>query len=159
VHGCDLSPVALEIARKRTEQVGLPIYFLVSDLTYLPYADNSFAAAICVHVLPYHLKTDIAKGMRELWRVVQSGGWLLVDFLDCDDAEYGCGQKLEEDTFLDPDGTPVHFSSWQEISELLNGFTLEHAIRRESKSSLVRTRVAWTIWAVKCREEHHALQT
>ena len=159
VYGCDLSPVALEIAMKRAQQVDLPINFQVADLTCLPYTDNSFAVAICVHVLPYHLKTNIAKGIRELWRVVQPNGWLFVDFLDCDDAEHGCGQKLEEHTFLDPIGTPIHFSSWQEINELLNGFVLERATRNELKSSTARNRVTWTIWAVKCTEENHKVQT
>lgn len=159
VYACDLSPVALETAIKRAKRVDLPINFQVSDLVCLPYANNSFAVAVCVHVLPYHFKSDIAKGIHELWRVVQPNGWLFVDFLDYDDAEYGCGQKLEEHTFLDPDGTPIHFSSREEISKLLNGFAVERVIRSELKSSLARTRVTWTIWAVKCDEEHYEIQT
>ena len=151
MYGCDLSPVALDAARTRSQQENLPINFQVSDLSHLPYADNSFAVAICVHVLPYHYKADITKSVRELWRVVQPNGWLYVDFLDCDDAEYGCGQKLEEHTFLDPDGTPIHFSSQQEIDELLNSFALKCVTRRELKSSSARIRVTWTIWAVKYR--------
>ncbi len=66
VYGCDLSPVALETAKAHTRQAGIPISFQVSDLTHLPYADNLFAAAICVHVLPYHFKADITEGVREL---------------------------------------------------------------------------------------------
>ena len=147
--GCDLSPVALEIAKRRAQQMDLPIYFQVSDLTCLPYRDNSFAGAICVHVLPYHLKADIAKGIREVWRVLQPHGWLYIDLLDLDDAEYGCGQKLEENTFLASDGTPIHFSSLQEITDLLNGFALECVSRHEMKSSLARMRATWKIWANK----------
>jgi len=148
VCGCDVSSVALETARKRTQQSGLPINFQVADLTCLPYADHSFAAAVCVHVLPYQLKADLARCIRELLRVMQPNGWLYMDLLDCDDAEYGHGQKLEEHTFLDPSGMPVHFSSRQEISQLLNGFALERMTRYELESS-ARPRVIWTIWAVK----------
>ena len=151
VWGCDLSPVSLEVAQRRAQQMDLPINFQVSDLTCLPYRDNSFAGAICVHVLPYHLKADIAKGIRELWRVVHPNGWVYVDFLDCDDAEYGCGQTLEEHTFLDPEGTPIHFSSQQEISELLSGFASECMSRHELKSSSPHCRVIWRIWAIKSR--------
>ncbi len=159
VCGCDLSPVALEAAKRRAQQVGLPINVQVSDLTCLPYGDNSFAGAICVHVLPYHLKADIAKGIRELGRVVQPNGWLYVDLLDRDDAEYGCGPKLEKYTFLDPEGTPIHFSSRQEISELLSGFALERVRRHKLKSSFARIRAIWTIWAINCKEESHRIQT
>ncbi len=152
VYGCDLSPVALETATARANQIGIPVSLQVSDLTHLPYANNLFAAALCVHVLPYHIKADIAESVYELWRVLQPGGWLYLDFLDCEDAEYGCGQKLEEHTFLDPDGVPVHFSSQQEVNELSNGFALERVTRLELKSSSAHIRVGWTIWAIKNEE-------
>ena len=150
VYACDLSPVALDIAKTRAQDTALPIRFQVSDLTCLPYAKHAFSAAICVHVLPYHFKADIAKGMREFWRVLQPNGWLYFDLLDPEDAEYGCGENLEENTFLDPGGTPLHFSSQAEIDELTQGFVLERVIRHEFKPSPVRRRVAWTVWAVKC---------
>lgn len=146
---CDVSLVALEIARKRTGLAGLSINFQGANITCLPYADDSFTAAICVHVLPYHLKVDIAKGIRELWRVLQPNGWLYIDLLDCEDAEYSRGQRLEEDTFLDSDELPIHFSSRQEINELMNGFALEHVTRNALRLSPDRIRVSWVIWAVK----------
>lgn len=153
VYGCDLSPVALETAAARAHQAGVAAGLQVSDLTRLPYADNLFAAALCVHVLPYQRKADIDKSVHELWRVVRPGGWLYFDLLACEDAEYGCGQKLEEHTFLDSDDVPVHFSSRQEVDELLNGFSWERMTRLELKSSSARIRVGWTVWAVKNGEE------
>ena len=149
VCGCDISPLALDVARERTQREDLSIHFQVADLSCLPYADRSFRVVVCVHVLPYHLKADMIKGIRELWRVMQPNGWLYVDLLDPDDAEYGCGQELEEHTFLDPDGTPVHFGSRQEISELFEGFALERVARQQSRSSPARGRVSSTIWAVR----------
>jgi len=149
VWGCDLSPVVLETAKVRTQQANVSVSFQVAHLTHLPYASNLFAAAICVHVLPYNFKADIVKGVRELWRVLQPTGWLYLDLLDCDDAEYGSGQKLEEHTFLDPDGTPIHFSSRQEVNELSNGLALKRVTCLELASSPTRTRVGWTIWAIK----------
>jgi hypothetical protein len=86
--------------------------------------------------------------------VIQPDGWLYVDFLDPDDAEYGCGRELEEDTFLDPDGVPIHFSSWQEIMELLNGFTVDRSTRSELNSASNRVRVMWTVWAVRSKKEY-----
>jgi len=150
VYGCDLSPVAVEIARTRMQKVPTSANFQVADLTRLPYPDNLFAAIVCVHVLPYHLAIDIARSVQELQRVLRPNGWLYFDLLDHDDAEYRCGQELEKDTFLDPDGIPIHFSSKQEVNALTNGLTLQRVARLELKSSVgTCARVAWVVWATK----------
>jgi SAM-dependent methyltransferase len=148
-YACDLSPVAIAVAKAQALQIDATISFQVADLTDLPYPDNSFAAVACVHVLPYHFKASIAKGVRELRRVLRPDGWLYFDLLGCDDAEYGCGRELEEHTFLDPDGVPIHFSSRQEVDELLDGFAVERKSQFELGSP-ARTRVGWVVWARKC---------
>lgn len=144
--GCDLSAVAVEIAKGKFYGVGNRVSFQVADLMMLPYADERFAAAVCVHVLPYHFQVGIGQGIRELWRILRPGGWLYLDLLHCDDPEYGCGQELEEHTFLDPDGVPIHFSPQQEVNELLRGFEVQRMSRVELGS---RPRVAWVVWARK----------
>jgi SAM-dependent methyltransferase len=149
VYACDLSSVALGITKARAGEAGLTVNLQESDLTQLSYANDLFAAAICVHVLPYHLKADLVKGIRELRRVLQPNGWLYLDLLAPEDAEYGCGLELEKDTFLDTDGTPLHFSSRQEVDEILHGFVLERITRFKSASSPTHIRVGWTIWAAK----------
>ena len=149
VYACDLSSVALGIAKARADEAGLTVSLQASDLTHLPYASDLFAAAICVHVLPYHMKADIVKSIRELRRILQPNGWLYLDLLTPEDADYGCGRKLEEGTFLNPDGTPLHFSPREEVDEILHGFTLERVARFELASSPTRVRVGWTIWAYK----------
>jgi len=150
VYACDLLLVAIGVAKSRVQQAGAPVSFQACDLASLPYVDNYFTAAICVHVLPYHLKAGIIKCAHELWRVLKPNGWLYFDLLDPEDAEYGCGGKLEEHTFLGPDGMPLHFSPRQELEELTQGFTLERVTRHEFNPSPARTRVAWNVWAVKC---------
>lgn len=148
VTGCDLSSVAIKIAKAQMPQATVLANLHVTHLANLPYPDDLFAMVVCVHVMPYHLRADIGKIVNELWRVLQANGWLYADWLDCDDAEYGCGQELEEHTFLDPDGVPTHFSSRPEINELLHGFSLERVARLEVNSGL-RPRVGWVVWAKK----------
>ncbi len=154
VYGCDLSNVALQIAQSRMHQTGLAASFQVSRLDRLPYADNVFAAALCVHVLPYNLKDSIVGSIDEMRRVLRPGGRLYFDLLDCDDVEYGCGQILEDHTFLEPSGIPVHFSSRHEVDELTRGFTLERVMHLEIKPLSACARVGWAAWAVKNGEEH-----
>ena len=148
VYGCDLSPIAIAKARKPTKQMDVNNDFLVADLTQVPFPDEQFAAVICVHVLPYHFKADIVQCILQLQRVLRSGGWLYLDLLACDDAEYGCGKELEQHTFLDPDGVPIHFCSEQGVNDLLKGFKIEQLdqLERGTKS---RMRIAWGIWATK----------
>ena len=146
VCGCDLSPVALQVARQRMQKANATAIFQVADSINLPFPDGLFEAAICVHVLPYQLKADIVQSIRELRRILKPGGRLYLDLLDCDDAEYGCGPELEEHTFGDPDGTPVHFSTRQEVDELLLGFDRDRVARLEWGP---RPRVGWTVWLVK----------
>lgn len=70
----DLSPRMLSRARARlgSERVS----HAVADLTRLPYADSSFDAVVCGWVLE-HLP-DPQPGLRELARVLQPGGKLLL---------------------------------------------------------------------------------
>lgn len=148
VHGCDLSPVAIKAAKVRVHKKRARVSFQIADLVHLPYADSSFTVAVCVHMLPYHLRADLTKGVRELRRILQPGGWLYLDLLDHTDREYGHGQQLEPHTFLDPSGLPLHFSSRQEINELLPGFALKRMTTLELSANSP-PRVAWIIWATK----------
>jgi len=149
VCGCDLSPVAIQVAMLRMQKADSMAAFQVSDLAHLPFPGELFAAVVCVHALPYNPRADMAQSVREMRRVLQPNGWLYLDFLDCDDREYGCGAELEPHTFLGSDGIPIHFCSRQEVNELLQGFAFERLIRMELGSSS-HPRVAWMVWATKC---------
>ncbi len=146
VCGCDLSPVAIAIARQQTEPGSSgSVYFQVADLTHLPYPDNRFAATVCSHVLPYQTRSDIVRSIRELWRVLQPGGSIYLDLLDCTDAEYGGGIEIESHTFLDESQVPMHFCTRHEIEEMLEDFKIEYEVRLENSSN----RVGWGLWIVK----------
>jgi len=50
-----------------------PLADIKADITNLPFDDNSFDVVFCNHVLE-HIKDD-TKAMKELFRVMKSGGW------------------------------------------------------------------------------------
>jgi len=70
--GVDLSPLACELARERTTA-----HIVEASLTDLPLDDATFATVVSADVL-YHIEDD-ATALRELYRVLKSGGRLVVN--------------------------------------------------------------------------------
>ncbi len=71
--GVDLSPLALDLARRRK----LPHLAQASGLA-LPYAEGVFDLVTTFHVLYHRWITDDARALGECFRVLRPGGWLLV---------------------------------------------------------------------------------
>lgn len=73
--GCDASAESIRVARERHPEKT----FTVADATALPFADASFDAALCFHVL-MHLERDvIAALLGEAARVLRPSGVFVVD--------------------------------------------------------------------------------
>ncbi len=71
--GLDISPIALDFARRRQ----LSYLLQASGLT-LPYADKTFDLVTIFDVLYHRWITDDSQAMREIYRVLRPGGWLLI---------------------------------------------------------------------------------
>ncbi len=71
--GLDISPIALDFARRRQ----LPRLLQGSGLA-LPYADNSFDLVTIFDVLYHRWITDDTQALQELYRVLRPNGWLLI---------------------------------------------------------------------------------
>lgn len=109
VHGVDVSPGMIAVARRRHPH----LRFELGTLARLPAADGEWAGAVAPYSI-IHLDRDGRRaGFAELARVITSGGWLLVAFHTSDDERpAGAVAHLERwwDTpvdldfhFLDPD--------------------------------------------------------
>ena len=77
VLGVDLAERLLELARAKAHQLGLTnIRFQVGDMERSGCADESFDAVVCVFGIFF--VPDMAKAVRELWRMVRQGGQLAI---------------------------------------------------------------------------------
>ncbi len=72
--GTDVDPEIIDLARRSLSDVDVPL--TRSSLTALPFAANSFDAAICSEVLE-HLDDDVA-GLREVRRILRPGGLVAI---------------------------------------------------------------------------------
>ncbi len=87
VVGVDLSPSALERARRKTRGMGRP-ELKVMDARTLGFPDAAFDRALCVHVLDFVDPVD--KVVSELMRVLQPGGRFVITMpSDKEDASMG----------------------------------------------------------------------
>jgi ubiquinone/menaquinone biosynthesis C-methylase UbiE len=114
VTACDISPIAIEIAQKNAERIGLPVTFYVADAQTLdPIADESQDLVFATYLMWFE---DISLALRNWHRVLRPGGRLLIDtyhpVTDCLDEVDGriVPGRFYHDTkpeFYEFDGTPL----------------------------------------------------
>lgn len=75
------------------------------DLHQVPFADNSFDAVICNHVLE-HVEDD-RQCARELYRVLKPGGWAIMQV----PIDYAREATYEDDSIVSPADRELHY--WQ----------------------------------------------
>lgn len=163
VHGIDLSPGLLAVARTRLRDA----VFVEGDLRALPYADASFdAVSCCGSTLSF--VDDPSRAVRELGRVLRPGGrlllecehkwsldlaWALVDALTGHRLGYGTrlpdlrrqlARPLAEGFWLD---YPVRIAHGAEVTMRLRLFTLREIRAMLATAGLVPLRT-WGIHAL-----------
>lgn len=78
VVGLDPSLGAIMAARRISRKMGLSIDFVCGDARYLPFASNSFDNVFSYSVIQHFSKADAAHAVREMSRVTNDGGIVLV---------------------------------------------------------------------------------
>jgi len=74
VHGIDLSPKMIAVARRDAEKQGLAMDFRVGSITDLPYPGDSFDVVI-TNIMYHHLDlTEKRQAVAEIARVLKPGG-------------------------------------------------------------------------------------
>jgi SAM-dependent methyltransferase len=75
--GVDISPEAIEIARRQFAKVGCDgqVEFICSPAESLPFEDSAFDVVVCRLALPY---TGNAQALSEMARVLRPGGLLIL---------------------------------------------------------------------------------
>jgi SAM-dependent methyltransferase len=97
VCGVDLSEGMLQRAR----HLNPGIDFHHGDMRALPFAENTWAGVAAFYAIVNLPGAEVAQAVREMWRVLQPGGQLLLafhlgdDVLQLEEDVWGCGVSLE----------------------------------------------------------------
>ncbi len=114
VTACDISPVAIDIAEKNAERIGLPVTFRVADAQTLgPIENESFDIVFATYLVWFE---DIYLACDNWYRVLRPGGKLLIDIshpvtslLDDIDGRIVPERSYDDTTpdYYDFNGTPL----------------------------------------------------
>ena len=97
VCGVDLSEGMLERARPLNQGID----FHQGDMRALPFAENAWAGIAAFYAIVNLSLRETAEALREMWRVLEPGGQLLLafhlgeDVAQLEDDIWGCGVSLE----------------------------------------------------------------
>jgi cyclopropane fatty-acyl-phospholipid synthase-like methyltransferase len=132
-YGVDVSRDGVAYTHELLEKNGLHASLKVGSVDDIPYENEYFDGVICYGVLYYCKIEQIKKAVKEIHRVLKTGGLLYLVVRDINDYRYGQGKEIENNTFLiseDDDkksafsenGMMMHFFTEAEIKDLFNTF-------------------------------------
>jgi ubiquinone/menaquinone biosynthesis C-methylase UbiE len=78
VDGIDPSPEMIKLATTRAQKDGIPISFQVAFAQQLPFPDATFDALSCTLALHHVAEDDQRAAVEEMYRVLKTGGRLLI---------------------------------------------------------------------------------
>ncbi|TFG06292.1 class I SAM-dependent methyltransferase [Candidatus Thorarchaeota archaeon] len=134
VTGLDTSLRAIELARTWLDDEGLQAEILQQRMEHrFPFGNASFDAIISTQVLHHNLLSNIKRTVREMNRVLRSGGVIFVTFPIYRDAPPSPEEDwnllcVEENTFIPQSGPesgiPHHYFTVDEIHSVFNAFEI-----------------------------------
>jgi SAM-dependent methyltransferase len=94
-----LARVAAEATRRKVDVVTR-----MADMTSLPYPDGTFDFVVAWNVIYHGTPTDAATAAAEITRILRPGGQYLSTMLSKHNAQYGRGEQIAPDVFVQHDG-------------------------------------------------------
>lgn len=78
VHGIDITPEMIEIARRKAARAGVGVTFQVGGIDNIPFPLQQFDGVLCSFMI-FHMDAEVRRrGFGEIYRVLKPGGRLLV---------------------------------------------------------------------------------
>ena len=121
--GIDLSQEMIKHARTLNPEIS----FETGDMLKLDLSDDSLAGIVSFYAIIHINRVDVTRALREMYRVIQPGGKLLVSF------HGGKGELHREEWYGKPISIEVTLFEKEEMSGYLEaaGFEVERIVQRE----------------------------
>lgn len=119
VKGIDISDVAINIAK---ETPAANVEFIVGDIFHLPYVTESIDIVFgnfILHLFSYHSRREI---LDECYRVLNPGGFAVFSVASVEDADFGVGQEVEENCFINSRGVTKYYYSKEAVHREFSRF-------------------------------------
>jgi SAM-dependent methyltransferase len=143
LHGLDISPAALRIARKALERDGRSADLVQGDVTALPFDDEAFNVVVAFHILDHVYCEDREMAAQEVERVLAPGGRVHFRGFARGDLRAKKGELVEEATVMRGNGILYHYFEAEEVKGLFPGLKVSQVRARKwkmgGKEALART--------------------
>lgn len=120
VYGSEIAETAFQIAKKFCP--GLKIK--LESVLEASYPAESFDAVYCFNVLHLFLKQERELFIQKIYHLLKDGGKAFFVVFSENEASYGKGVSVEENTFESRPGRPVHYFSGEDLKNHFKIFRL-----------------------------------
>ena len=129
VYGSDYSLDAVKEVNQRLEEMEYPHRVKHESMTEISEPDGFYDAVISYNVVYHAYLADMTKALSNIYRILKSGGSLLITFQSIESPIYNKEEEVEPGTIIkkaEPEiGIPHHLVDRDEITELLSGYRIE----------------------------------
>lgn len=134
--GLDASAYGIEHAARSARDAGVTLYLKQGSLNALPYPDASFDYVLAFNVIYHGTEADAVRALAEIRRILRPGGMYQATMLSKRSVDYGRGQQIAPNTYVQPrgHGDKVHphlFADEHDLLRLHSGFRLLAAEDRD----------------------------
>lgn len=126
-HGIEITDSQIQRAKKFGEKLGLDLNIVKGDIRELPFDDASMSFVYSYNTIFHMTKGDIEIAVKEIKRVLVSGGLCFINFLSHENDEYGKGEEIGEGEFLQYEGDTKIIHSYHtetETDKLFDGMEI-----------------------------------
>jgi SAM-dependent methyltransferase len=146
VISCDKSEAAVTAAKKHVPDAHCKVFDMLDGL---PFEDDSFSVVIADLCLHYFSWNDTLRIVRDIRRILTSGGVLLCRVNSVNDVNYGAGQgEVIEENYYNVSGNAKRFFDRDQLNALFSGWQLRH-VREERLDRFGQPKILWEVAARK----------
>ncbi|MGL4772026.1 MAG: class I SAM-dependent methyltransferase [Clostridium sp.] len=128
VYASDVSQKAIQITQEKANELNITnIKYKQHDMRDIDFKSEFFDGILCVWTTGHGNLDDATKNVNEIYRVLKPNGIVVIDYISTEDINYGKGEEIEKDTFLNnvegEENIPHHYSTREEIENLYSSFS------------------------------------